>query len=587
MEYERFFHFGSDPQAAKWYLLTGSCAVPQRLLCLRDYAIKKEIPAFGYYSKKISSDKEVVYSYVIVNIFDIPFNELVNFFVNVCDSNDMNDDNESAQTFDVNFQKTFMSARAKQVANINIKTNTEELSSSYLDGVRDFVPQMDWHLNMPVMPCNKVQSLAANEVSNVIDLVHNTDSAPMDTLSPPPTTFKRRNEETDTSQEKQPKVQIIENIQLPNVVIEPPPPPIEDESLFYDNDVSIIDNTISDFPSIAQQGPIVASTPTPPITMDLNLNKEQLSTLGEMINRDPRPNWFGTSYDGRIVINENKLYVIPKDHEEDFRNITESYDLHPDVLDRYQKMKNNMFYPTYFQATQKQTLLMSLTTIPRNISLFQEMVQKHGPTIISIVDSENDSEFERKVNASKEQSYWLLAGLYKYLKNRNSDFSTFMEIMASMSYGDFAFTLVSNMYARVYFAAKGLPIKVTKNSVNLYHIQNLELRDEDMRSLDNLIASSDFQSKFITALPKIKENGFEFKVENGKIISDTYFCINLFAIDEFFTYIVTERGDVYLSTMDQRNRVVVENPTLLFSRYSNLPNVFIEPETKYLGMCSY
>lgn len=631
MEYERFFHFSSDAQLAKWYLLTGSSAVPQRMLCLRDYAVKKDFAAFGHFSKQLrNTDKEQVYCYVIVNIFDIPFNELVNFFVLSCDNKTIGDDEEQKNdnedgdnVYDIDFEKSFVSATEKTVPNINISTNTAELSSSYLAGVNDFMPEIDWQLDVNVMPCTKsttAPNTSIRQAESADDADEFDEDNEMDTLPPqeeppapqPINRNKRRITEEDSSaldNEKPSKmspsgVQILDNVKLADAAIIPPSS-IIDQNVFYDASVNtapvLPDNINPEFPSIAppppqqQQSPppppraLIEKSLTPPITSDVTLSFDGLRQVRDLISSEPREDWFNIEINGKVIEYNDRLYFVNKNFEGVPDDTMESYEMDDNVRLRYNLVNRERFnvYPTYFDNTTKRSLIMNLCKVEKTNNLFKEYVQRYGREIVYLVDSENDVQFANRIQELKNDYYWLLAGLFTYLKRRDEKFTTYMEIMASLTYGSMPLMLVSNLLVRVYLAAKNEPMKITENTINFYHIQNMDIPDADVKKLDDLMLDSLTKAHLNTAIPKIQNNGFEFVVDaKGEITSDSYFCNNLFCIDEGLHFIVTSTADVFLAPTDIRNRTKLSS-NILYERYASLPNVFDAANTKYLGLARY
>ena len=613
MEHERFFYFGSDPQAAKWYLLTGSSATPQRMLCLKDYAISKNIVNFGKFTKLDRLKKPHDYCYVIINIFDIPFNELQNFFVMTCDINEYSSSSsKNKNTFDINFKKDFVSGRGKTIPNININTNVEELSDNYLSGLEDMTPNFQWNLNMNVVPCDAPRIPAPKTIitqtnnrtqNDVEDMEIDSDIQENNIIRTNTGTVKRRSDSNNRSPNK---IEIRSN-----QLITPP-----NNALFENNENFQEISEAVNFPSVAPLNNIVIDNntidnieiETIPLDDDdddddesrlsLNIiyeefndpviNFSKLTELGSIIKRGKRSDWFNVEYLQQAVIFNSKLLFVPRNYTGNLGDITERYDLHPDVLTLLNKSTSSIFsrYPTFLNdEREKNHLIHNLTTTTGSTGKFDSIVSsKMAEDIINIVDSRNDQEFLQKISETQYPFYILLFGLYRYMKMRVLTYSVFMEIMATLYYGDNKFSFVSELLIKVYFRAKKLDMKLNKNCVNLYHLQRISMQDEDITQIENFMKTIDPSDVNISN--NIMNKVFFDVNTNGKIINNSRFCLNLFSIDQNQQYIYTNMDEFYLSTKSLRNSIGLTIDDDYKNRYSD--NIFdVFSKIIYRGVASY
>ena len=647
MEHERFFYFGSDPQAAKWYLLTGSSSIPQRMLCLRDYAIAKKILHFGNFIKLDNQKKPIAYCYVIVNIFDIPFQELHNFFIMACENNE--DKKRIKKPYDINFKKGFTLGKEKSIPNINIKTTIEEISDNYLSGLENITPTFPYNLNMNVIPCdapripmptrittetnedddddktNNDKSEAMEVDTDTQENIIRTNTGTVKRRIPVKNNRSRNKVEIQSQQIIPPDNNLFRNTGQNQIV-----PP--DNSLFSNsnqNQIVTPDNNLFinpnenyqeiseplNFPSVVSTpiAPTVSITPTNPVDMEeeilddilseeddvivtfpynikLKYDNNKLKNLANFIQKEPRTDWFNVEYTDKIIISGQTIAFVKKDYNGDFSgiNTNELYTLHPEVQKALSNSSNSYLkFETFLNSNrEKNHLIYNLTTTTGNSSKFESLLNQTIATeIVKIVDSKNDTEFIRNITESSKPYYILLYGLYKYLKMRNTEFSLFMEIMATIYYGDNKLSIISEFFIKLYFRYKNCKVIPTINSVNLYHFQRINMQNEDIDQVESLLSTFRDNSIFEKINKRIGK--YIFNVNGGIIVQDSSFCLNLFTVDQNLQYIFTENNEIYLSTKSLRNVDSSFNiDEVYINRYAN--NIFnILKNITYKGISSY
>lgn len=566
MEYERFFHFSDDKYAAKWYLLTGSCAVPQRLLCQKRYAEKKKFVNFGNY--RIGKDD---YCYVILNIFEIPFNELENFFILKCDKmNNYAPRGVITDDFDVNFKKIFISSHEKTPLTLNI--NVDETSDNYLSGIQNMMtPQiMDVNLKINTMSCSSSYEPTQQYPRSDLNLFRKDNNK------------RRLDHLIDMSDAPQAKIVASTNNQLD-----------DDRNFIAQNDIfgtatnnndsmevdQVVDITDDEqmFPSTSRQQGYFPDVEDKDVSLDFNT----LTNLGRTILESNRNDWFAEIYDGHAEIKNGQLIIVNRDQSQ------HSHSLDRNVLERFNEATrlNKLIYPTFLTESQKQSILSRLGE-QRLIKKFNDFVNTHGDQIIKIVESANDEEFEKNINDSNQPFYWSLYGLYKYMQNRNPSFTLYMEILVSRMYNTYITVGISELFIRIYFVAKKEAIVVKDNTINLFHLQNLELVDKEIDFILELMQTQNYLEKFKKLIPDIPNN-YRMTVNNNSITStNAYFANNLFPIDEYLYYIIEKEG-VYLTTLNWLNRAKITSRNTLekYSANKSLFSIFINK--KYLGTASF
>lgn len=517
MEYERFFHYGNDPYAAKWYLLSNSSALPQRLLCRKNYAEKSNYIPFGKY-KITNNGKKEEYCYVIVNIFDIPYNELQNFFILICnndfDEGSLIDINEALS--DITFKKQFTSSKNNRYKTIKIQTNTEEISNNYMSGINDIIP-LKWNIDLPIIKCTNPQISEERTHSDVVSM-----DIDMDNTQSRPVACKRpiRNDEL-----------VIAN-KIPN------------------NNLSIPITDLSpyDFPS--ENG-------------NLNIfDNKALKTFEDTVKTKI---YFLDVIDGNIKLVNNKFILYPDDQQ---------IEVYPDIKDNINTLNKYLTYPTFYSTTNKNEILANISLLNETeYDEFNNFLRVYGNSIVSIVETDDIITFHSEIEKHKNNIsnfYYTLYGLHSYMKKRNTNFTTYMEICASQIYRDLTLMTISNMLIRVYFAAKKWPIKIIPACINLYHLQNIKMTNEAVQQVLSLMMNSDAQKLIKSLLNDIIQQTEYTVTETGKIIPNSYFCNNLIAVDRFQQYIV------------QNNNIYLVNPEILLSgkttteineKYKDLPSV--------------
>lgn len=584
MEYERFYNFGFDPMAAKWYLLTGSAMTPQRYLCRTDYAVKKNFPNFGSYAIFSKHDnKELLYSYVILNIFDIPFAELQNFFLLSCDQS-IDLKRQEATEFDMSFKKVFTSGRERTLPNIDVRTNTTELSSNYLSGIENIAPILDWQLHMNVLSCDQTQQ-QENDTSVDIEML------PTQTQSP----LKRRTEEQNGARSGK-KIQIKENI-----LLNPP-----DNSLFCNTEqtrqtpVSVqrsIESDLIDLPSssslpfpsaeiIEEQESIIYQSPTPvtminPLDINLQLNKPVLSELGQRISASTEKMWFLSDLMYRIQVdfNTNKLNFIQLGTE---NKIAESLDLNSYGIDVLSKYYSRLIYPSFLNEREARTMYVESFCKDPKYQLFLDYVKMEGDKIIEIVESPDIETFKQNVEKHNNIWFYTLYGLCVYLKQRKPTWTLQMEIEATCMTKNQNLFVVSSFLVRAYFRAKNEQLRFTENSVCMWHLLDYNVNDISFNGTKAIMEDVDAQQDLQMALPYLTTVTFNID-ENGVIPENSYYALNTFTIDHYGQYVYTPRGH-YFANEHIRHGVLRVSEKLMLG-LNKIPNLF--SNSSYLGPCYF
>lgn len=612
MEFERFYYFGSDPIAAKWYLLTGSCLVPQRLLCLKEYATHKKFVNFGRFVKySAERKKDLVYCYVIKNIFDIPFNDLGNFFFMTCGDNtgsemitdryDMSQQQSDKDTLiDLQFKKTFQKGKSQEFPNINIKTNPEVMSSGYLSGLENIVPEVDWNLDMTVMPCTEINtnthvSGPNNEYMDVNFIKKDTyiinKSGNMKT---PLGTCKRRTTEMpdDPKRRYDPSIRIMENIVINdrnNVIGEPMDESdsfmcntdIENNAFPSDGPLNIANNI--NYAVLPQQDVYYQYNIEKP-QMNVTLNRRALTNLGNEIRNSTTNNWFDSDFTECAKVSDNFIVFVSRTDD----NVEiDRYELHADVISKLTVDLRSQLnvYPTFVSPQNKSEILHNLAANVDADVLFENMVEELGKTVISIVESDSVEDFLMRVKSTNEPALILLYGLFTYMKSQKELYTTFMENICSLAYIDNRLRLLSDLYVKIYFKAKyGKKLKINLNTVNLYHLQRITLPDSDIKNLNDLKVDPTVVDLLTDLTNNVgTKNTFSIDINSMKITGDSVFCNNMFAIDQFMQYIYNEyNGSVYLSTFSTRlSKIPV--PEVYRRKYANTGSNLFE-SLQYRGI---
>lgn len=583
MEYERFFHFGTDPYAAKWYLIMGSNNVPQRLLCRKEYAVRQRIPHFGQFMKPGTT---IVYTYIVRNLFDIPYAELDNFILLACDAADIQDVNctGSPTQFDLNFKREFKPALLKSIPSISVITNQNTLATDYLEGLSSFMganQPIDFNLNMNIVPCTQTVTPTASVISSTTTLTGST--------------CKRKNDSNiDSVQNKQPA---MSSTSANRVTIEDLP---NDDDIFGDAVVTsniLLEQGRSDFPSVVDDITMedvteLSRPPTPRSQkLDFQLSRERLRKLGTVIQNSNISQWFGDDLTDKVQITEDMTTAVfmPRQLNGSFANVTNRVQLQTEVQRSYARLMEiyaSLPYPTLYNELSEDNLKMKLSSPIESFGEFDSFVRTNGPQIRAIVDSQSDDEFSASVQASGNKYYWLLYGLCRYRKNPNASYTTLMEIVACRFYGNLSLMILSDLYIRAYFAQDPQLKQVTANSVNLHHIKSIALPDDDVTGALQLTSNSEASRFLDNAIPQIRSSDIEIQVVTAgdyyQIRRTFYFATNLLAIDENLFYILTP-GGVFLTTRDILNNGTVSQT--LRQRYAS-PDYNVFTQDNYLGLAS-
>lgn len=558
MEYERFFHFGHIAQAAKWYLLMGACDLPQRLLCTLQYAKKLKVPAHGQFPLYDDKGVKKIYTYIIYNIFDVPFADLNNFFHMVCE----NDDRASLaeNVYNPVFKKEFNSAQNNQIAEVPIITNQIYLANDYLNGLETLVQPMNINVDQNVVACY-------GDVYQTNMEIAEDDEQPT-TSARAMSTCKRRNTDNDNNQANN----INTKRTTPSVDTQLPAITDVNENLDESEIVSIPETTLTTFPSITPTN-FPSTTPTSFPTMstierkldeflpiDVVINKEKLSTVSDMMLTTDDHIIFGHMCQQYYYIDETPRAVfkyrniqstIVDKNDVEYGEISQTY------KERYVELMKKTSGQINFVALFDDTKYIKPLLAGNYITDFQEFNKyclENGEEIINIVDNSDSFEmFEQNVNNSQKPQYWFLYGLTVYMKMRNPKFTTRMEIDATIYWSaQEADRRVSEMMVRVYIALTNKFVAVTEYTTNLRHIEPPYIADTDMKGnlevLDDMLRENYFETKVIPRIRASRKLPLHI-VDNGTVINDSPFGLNIFSIDGNYMYIIMmDRKEYYLAT---------------------------------------
>lgn len=535
MEYERFYHFGSDMYAGKWYLLSGSNAMTQRFLCRKDFADAENLKTFGDYTLELRGRRHN-YCYVVVNIFNIPYNKLHNFFVATC-----SEDDAAATTIktddalvDINFKRQFNSGVQNRLPTINVSTNVEEMTSDYFSGISDIAP-LTWDIDLPVAPCT------------------------MPSTSNGGSTSSRTYEAMDTSEDNYTQAQRVVACKRPNPSSSGP-------------SVSSSSATPPKLVAAAAPAPlpeVVESSAFPSEVVvaggDSAFLPNGLANLAQYFTQRNHKDYFGEDMLGRIIYRGGDIYALG--------DTNDVIPMSPKVLEMLRG--RTLSYDTWYSKRNKNALLTSLRAKdPSELNKFQDFLRSQGDNIVRLVDSSNVNEFvsiieeARNVNPRNVYMYTLF-GLFTYLKNRRDDYTTFMEIAAAQFTRNGTYAAISNILIRGYFLAKREPIKITDNAVNLYHFQDLDVTNTEFDNLVKFMNDETSTNDFVNMIGAITgKSTFSVNVSTNTISKDSYFCNNLFALDNFANFII-QNELVYSTT-----RNVLNGANVTVDRYPELPNIF-------------
>lgn len=560
MEYERFFHAGSDPYIARWYLLKASYDLPQRLLCNELFAVRQfpNIPRHGRYIIK-NNGVDTAYCYIIMNIFDVAFSDLDNFFALMCDRSMTDPDyGEEPSSFNGNFVSEFTPAQYKRIQDVNMSMNRNTISNEYLRGLESFNGRVNFDINLRTMFCDRMGPSKSSAVIN---------------------SFKRRIvAEGESSQRK-----------IPPLAPTPGPTTVPPEVCARPEPQGNIPQTVGDeFPSIA-----------PDIDMDEDMNddtygalqaiqNENLVNLGQRVLESPIDQFLADDYGKRVEFKyvDNNLYAYFLYRQDQITTTTPNVLVAPDIRAKYEKLigeKNprNLSFPTVYTEESERTIRLQLTDNPgEEFSMFNSFVTKYGPEINFIVNSENNTVFEQRIETTGKRIYILLYGLFAYLKNPEMGYTTLMEIIASRYYGRIDLLLLSDTLCRVYFKFNNR--HVTDNALTLGHLRRIEIPNVDFESNIKLVEDASvieaINNEVIPAIKQMQERQ-KITFSNGRIQSANAFGLNVFAVDDTLTY-AFDGVDVYLLVRKYINNQASQ--TLLNFMQNNDYNIF--GEYNYRGL---
>lgn len=603
MEYERFFHAGSDPLAAKWYLLKASYDLPQRLLCNEQYAIKNlsGIPRFGRYTHRDYSGATNTYCYVLVNIFDIPFFELDNFFALQCDNTSSRDpyDDSGNSTFNVNFVPSFVAAHTKAIKDVDLVTNRDTVSSDYLRGL-ELMQKIDFNVKMKTLPCdNRPTTIPpSTSTSLTFDMRVSGSGQGADSMS-----FFNRGGGMSTCKRRN-----TNDIDDPTQRKQPPPPPSQSstgpQQMCTDDIFAPIPptNTITGFPSIMpdyEDDDILSGggggASNDDIIGDLSifLDGMKIRNLGQDVLASSNNQILADEYERRIEFradSENNMYAFFVDRQTPSDDVVRSENrvrLNPEAENSFRALVSGgkiLSLPAVYVVEDEPMVKLQLSSDPGNeFEVFDNYVREMGPQIQRIVESANDQEFQQRVQEANNVTYWLLYGLYRYMKNQQRDYTTLMEIAAVRHYGSTETYLLSETYARLYFAFIGRVKLISANTMSLNHLRGVKLPNRDISS--NMEIASDaatltyLQNEAIPAITQGKAKSLRVTPlqTTNRIAPEPAFGLNVIAVDNTLMYIVD-----------------TSNAYLLVRRYINpmniadtVRNVFAQPQYNVFDTLTY
>lgn len=523
MEFERFFHYGQNDMLAKWYLINGSCNIPQRLLCKKSYATKMKMVSFGAYPIH-----NITYTYVIVNIFTIPYNGLENFYYLYCDNGIKDVKMPAAEgANDYKFTKSFSSNHEKRhLPYTHIDIQPTDTQSNYLVGLPAQQSPI-FPLNFHVTHCNTVRDLDCMDIDDQPYLKRSRNDINDITTTPPqsiPSTF---------TQDTQPSTVPLQS-------------PYEDQNL------SIPANPLqNNFPSDAIQLVFVQKNLDALSAAIANAQKEILYTAG---------------LKGSLEMDNNT--IIQRDN---MNAVVQRYMAATQTLQLYNRAKTEVAFkfPTYVYGD-NETYLMQFLTDVAETGLFDDFLSKFGDEIVEVVESD-DVRFGELVR--QKPQYVSLFGLRAFLRS-NSQFSTFMAIVCARMYNTIEFTQISEMFIRIYFKAKKAPIALNAASVNLYFNQKLEIPDEEMQSL--LQDLEKIKSILEPLIPEILQLDPVAQIrDDGKLLNKNYFFINLIPIDTKILYLKSASKKIYQILSVTLYNTVIGDETKKF--HAALPSPFNVP----------
>lgn len=540
MEYERFFHFGNIDNAAKWYLLTGSSAVPQRLLCKKEYAEKYNYPHFGNFTFIDIKGKLINYTYIIENIFNVPINALSNFYTLTCDPIDKKIQSTST-SFDIDFEREFSSAQDKTIPNIIFNTNQTTLATNYLQGIENLTT-VQLPLNMNIISENTVQKCQQQQCMSPgrgdvtsIRIVKSDNEQQQQQLQ----------QELQQQQQLQQQIQQQQQqVSTKRRITDDIPGPSQPKQ----REISIDDTCIDEMCEEMDTQSLDLNTPLPPIDFPSipNLNdvvKDYFSLeaiqkfKNELIPDVIKSKYlmFGTTYNTQLFIENNRIVLKSL--------IDENIDIQEDIIDKniininYENSGYLTLIPTLLDVNLKNTIINGLIETDGNqFPKFMEFKNKHLDNINAFLDNKPLS----KIDGVNLDIYNLLTGFRNFInENDINNYSKLRILTACKIYGNFDLTRISELLIRVYLQEKHVNSKINPYFCNYHHLRNLYLDDN---SIDTII---EIMPKTFPSQEEL--NNFNIEIDDGFIIKKLTFGYNLFAIDYNILYLNdTKNNDNYL-----------------------------------------
>lgn len=589
MEYERFFFFGNNKYAAKWNLLTGSSPVPQRYICSMGYANARKLEHFGSFSYKLPHSNTLgLYTYVILNIFEIPYSELSNFFILMCD-----DPNKSKPVpndiFDMDFVNKFNSGNTITIPNVEIDADNSVMENNYLDGL-DYlsIPTHNFSIAMNVLPCVESVDRVAHNIANTSEDVIMAEPSkesqiPSTSNTADRSNIKRKIAVPDNACTKFSKNlpdnsnQLEKNITLPSEAIVTSVQIInpQENMIVTSNENS---NTILPIQEERFSFDAEVSNFVTPSINNLDLGRLNNELLQKLYNKDC--DILGTRIEGIVELSPSNKIVFKSYDPIAEEVITTSPSIK--FIEQANKMSESK---TFYSLKNKSSLINGL--LEPTTTGFLEFVKEHEANILAVVRSENDDEFLNNVNRTNNSCYGLLFGTYRYVKTRNPTLTAYMEIIACQTYGSASITAVSNALVKAYFyivEPKDAP-RITVNSVNFYHLQSINMANADVQICKTIMAEEDFKQNlrdifqrnftncYVDILQDNQERIAYFKPDSSN------FYMNLFAVDDFLQYVYTTYN-VVLSPVNSRQGLKA-TADVLNDSFNNIFSIFYS--RNYLG----
>lgn len=590
MEYERFFHFGNIDNAAKWYLLTSSNAVPQRLLCKKEYAEKNNYPHFGNFTFIDIKGKLINYTYIIENVYNIPINALSNFYTLTCDSFDKKIQSPST-SFDIDFEREFSSAQDKTIPNIIFNTNQTTLATNYLQGIENLTTvQLPLNMNIisedTVQKCQqqKCMSPGRGDVTSIRIVKSDNEQQQQSQQELQQRQQQQQQQLQQLQQELQRQQQQQQQQQQQvstkrRITDDTPGPSQPKQREVLRDDTSCIDEMCEemdtqsldlnttlpmDFPSMSYQDDVIDNYFSPEVIQKFK---------NELISDVIKSNYFmfGTRYNTKLIINGDKIELV--------NLATNSIATTTVTLDRNIININNenlgylTLIPTLLDNVLEDTIINGLIeTDGSQFPKFMKFKEKHIDNINAFL---NDAPLSEIINVDLK-IYNLLAGLRKFMRENDiSKYSKLTILTACKIYGNSELTRISELLIRVYLQENHVISKLNPYFCNYHHLRNAYLDDTSVDILTD---------KMTNDFPSIEQlNNFNIEINNGFVVKQLTFGHNIFAIDNNILYLSDlKNNDIYLVF----ERVFDDNEvsSTLITKYNDKSKYGIWPNKDYKGL---